>query len=208
MLDLGVILDSKLNFNEHIDSILSSSNKMLGFALRHCKLFKRNKTILAIYYSFVFSKLNFASPIWNPQYKFHVKRLESVQHKLLRFLAFRNNFRILNHDYSEAQLKYNLISLEDRRKMNDMCLLYKILNNNFSVPSILGSIGLRVPERRLRSRELFAVPFRRLNVTQNSPLCRVLTSFNTESFDVDVFNVSFIRFKRCVRHGLATRSFS
>lgn len=32
--DLGVILDSKLTFIQHIDNMISSSNKMLGFFLR------------------------------------------------------------------------------------------------------------------------------------------------------------------------------
>lgn len=198
--DLGVTLDSKLNFIEHIENIISSSNRMLGFVLRHGRSFRRNRSVLTLYHAFVVSKLNFASPIWNPHYKYYIKRLESVQHKFLKHLAFRNYFQIDNHDYAEAQQRFNLISLEDRRKLNDLCLLYKISNGVLSVPSLLQQVTFRVPEKKLRSKELFAIPFRRLNVTQNSPLCRFMSTFNSLSLDVDIFNISLVQLKNCLKN--------
>lgn len=202
--DLGVILDTKLNFIQHIDNIISSSNKLLGFTLRHGKLFRTNKSLLIIYNSFVLSKLNFASPSWNPHYECHIKRLESVQHKFLKHLSYRNNFVITDHDYTEAQSRFNILSLENRRKMNDMSFLYKVLNGIFLAPSILQFISLKVPERRLRSRETFAISFRRLNVTRNSPVCRFLTTFNNEFGDTDPFFTSLSQFKGVLRRKLSS----
>lgn len=197
--DLGVFLDSKLTFDVHINGVIESSNKMLGFVLRHGKLFKKNETLLTLYYSFVFSRLNFATSIWNPQYRCYISRLESVQHKFLRFLSFRSKIQIIDHDYTEIQRSFKILSLENRRRLNDMCLLFKLVNNILNVPEILESIDFRVPERRLRSRDLFAVPFRRVNVTQNSPLCRMLSTFNSFSCDVDIFNVQLHELKRILK---------
>lgn len=198
--DLGVVLDEKLNFIEHIDNIVSSANKMLGFVFRHGRVFKKNETMLTMYYSLICSRLNFSSSIWNPHYGCHVRRLESVQHKFLRCMSYRNNFRIENHEYSEALRRFNMLTLENRRKINDMCLMFKMVSGVLSVPSLLQSVHFKVPERRLRSAEMFAVPFRRLNITKNSPICRILSEFNSSSLDLDPFSFPFDRYKRLLKH--------
>ena len=48
--DLGVLVDSKLNFSGHIDRILSSTTKSLGFLVRSCRKFHNIKTLKIQYY--------------------------------------------------------------------------------------------------------------------------------------------------------------
>lgn len=67
--DLGVLLDQKFNFIEHIDNIVTLSWKMLGFVKRTCNLFKNTKTFITIFNALVRSKLEYASNVWNPIYE-------------------------------------------------------------------------------------------------------------------------------------------
>ena len=85
--DLGVIMDGKWCFNSHIEKIISYSLKLLGLIKRNCKDFKNSKSLLSLYYAYIYSKLNFASSIWSPSGITYINRLERVQNKFLRFLS-------------------------------------------------------------------------------------------------------------------------
>ena len=61
--DLGVIMDGKWCFNSHIEKIISYSLKLLGLIKINCKDFKNSKSLLSLYYAYIYSKLNFASSI-------------------------------------------------------------------------------------------------------------------------------------------------
>jgi hypothetical protein len=78
--DLGVVLDSKPNFTSHIDS-----PRMVGYIRRIGKEFKDPCTLKTLYNSFVRSHLDYASGVWNPYYGVHLKSIEAMQKKFLRF---------------------------------------------------------------------------------------------------------------------------
>jgi hypothetical protein len=83
--DLGVVLDSKLYFTSHIDSLIVKASRMLGYIRRVGKEFRDPYTLKTLYNSFVRSHLDYASVVWNPYYGVHLKRIEAIQKKLLRF---------------------------------------------------------------------------------------------------------------------------
>ena len=69
--DLGVLFDSNMTFVNHIESIASAASKTLGFIMRTAKLFHSPLVLKSLYFSFVLSKLQFASNIWSPYYICH-----------------------------------------------------------------------------------------------------------------------------------------
>lgn len=105
--DLGVILDGKLTFAYHVDGIVNSSLKNLGFLVRQCRVFESIKSIYRIYYAYVSSLLNSASVIWNPQYQIYIERIVQIQNKLLKYLSLRGNFTSSN-DYVKVRF-YGLL---------------------------------------------------------------------------------------------------
>lgn len=80
--DLGVLFDSKLSFEKHIDNIVLSSCKMLGFISRSLNKFKKIETYQTLYNSYVRSILEYCAPIWSPYYDTHVRTDERVQKKI------------------------------------------------------------------------------------------------------------------------------
>ena len=65
--DLGVILDSKMSYNAHIENIVSKSLKMLGFIQRTGTDFSVN-SLKILYCSLVRSILEYCCIIWCPNY--------------------------------------------------------------------------------------------------------------------------------------------
>lgn len=59
--DLGITLDSKLNFNVHIKNIINKASKMLGFISRSLYKFKNLDTYCTLYNCYVRSNMEFGS---------------------------------------------------------------------------------------------------------------------------------------------------
>lgn len=198
--DLGVIVDCKLSFIPHIEKLINSCNRLLGFVKRNTTNFKNPNSIISVYYAFIHSKLNYASTVWNPQYAVHSQRIESVQHRFLRYLGFKCRLPIIDHNYTPIMNKFRILSLKDRRSVSDLIFLFKVVKHVFDTPDILSKILFKVPSRLFRSNELFLIPYRRTNLGQYSPLCRMLRLFNERFSDAHVFTSSVITFRYYIKN--------
>ena len=105
-------MDGKWCFNSHIEKIISYSLKLLGLIKRNCKDFKNSKSLLSLYYAYIYSKLNFASSIWSPSSITYINRLERVQNKFLRFLSYKFNFPIENHNYIPIITHFKILQIK------------------------------------------------------------------------------------------------
>ena len=65
---MGLVLDSKLAFNEHIKHILSKVNKSIGL-LRKFQLVLPRSSHLTIYKTFTRSYLDYANVVYDQKYK-------------------------------------------------------------------------------------------------------------------------------------------
>ncbi|KAG5866983.1 hypothetical protein JTB14_037830 [Gonioctena quinquepunctata] len=120
--DLGVTYDSELIFDIHINKVMNKSLKMLGYITRQTQFISNPQAILALYYVYVCSKLNFASSIWNPQYNVYVEKLENVQNTFLKYLSSK-----LRTPTSVAPIcdDFKILSLENRRIMKNVLICIK-----------------------------------------------------------------------------------
>jgi hypothetical protein len=80
--DLGVIFDSKMTFNPHIDNVVSSGRRMIGMMKRFGKGLSV-RALITVYVSFVRPKLEYASIIWNSVGRVKSDKLETVQRDFL-----------------------------------------------------------------------------------------------------------------------------
>lgn len=124
--DLGVIFDNKLSFQYHITYIVNRAYRMLGFISRSLSRFKKIETYHRLYYCYIRCVLEYASPVWNPYYNIYVDKIERVQRKFTRIVAFK--FNLPRETYTDRLLKMNMISLKKRRIILDQILFYKIQN--------------------------------------------------------------------------------
>ena len=109
--DLGVIFQDNFSFDTHLDSAVNRSFRSLGFIIRSASRFNAN-TLIYLYKSLVRQILLYNSVIWSPHYESHIRRLESVQRKFLRFLAFKlgRPFSFDDHNYREFAFQDDLCS--------------------------------------------------------------------------------------------------
>ena len=82
---LGVELTDNMKYNNHINTITSKASRVLGFVKRNLKNCPRTVKERA-YQTLVRPRLEYSSPIWNPQQKTQIKQLEQVQRNAARFV--------------------------------------------------------------------------------------------------------------------------
>jgi hypothetical protein len=105
--DLGVIMDEKMNFSEHIDVMVGKAFAMLGFIRRLSFEFRDPYTLRSLYWSLVRPKQEYASCVWSPFYDVRVNKVERV---LRRFIRYARIFTI-RHRMSIGVLFYALTRL-------------------------------------------------------------------------------------------------
>jgi hypothetical protein len=199
MRDLGVTMDTKFTFIPHIDNVLNRAYKQLGFILRVAKPFRRPLTYKLLYNSYVRSRLEFASVVWNPCYDVHKGRIERLQKKFIKALEYRVGGNYV--DYASSAARHNFQTLSFRRSSADLCFLFKIINNLIDAPDMLCNIGFRVPrrtERSCRSKSLFSIAKSRTKHAQNSYIKRACKLFNEKCMNADLFGSSLATFKKQV----------
>ena len=78
---LGIYLNEKLNFSNHIKEKISKANKGIGILRKLCNVLPRN-SLITIYKSFIRPHLDYGAIIFNQQENesFCKKKKESVQY--------------------------------------------------------------------------------------------------------------------------------
>ena len=82
---LGVHLDDKLNFNEHVNKICKSAGNQLN-ALIRLKSFLGLKEKEVLVNSFIYSNFNYCALVWTLSHKKSLDKIESLHKRALRFL--------------------------------------------------------------------------------------------------------------------------
>jgi hypothetical protein len=77
--DLGVLVDSRMAFVNHIESIVLKSARMLGFKKRISRQFIDPYTYIVLYVAFVWPGLEYASCVWSRHQEVHSAKIERSQ---------------------------------------------------------------------------------------------------------------------------------
>ena len=90
VLFLGVILDEPLSWKSQIQNVATKISKSVGIIYKSS--FCLNKTSLCtLYYSLVYSYLHYCSSVWGSTYQANLKRLITLQKKVIRIIS-RSSF--------------------------------------------------------------------------------------------------------------------
>ena len=121
--DLGVHVDTLLDFNDHITKLVKKGRSMSGMLFR--SIVSRSSDILIpLYKALVRPHLEYANPVWSPYLVKDIDRIERVQrHFTKRITGLRSL------EYPDRLRKLNLPSLVYRRKRGDMIECYKLTHH-------------------------------------------------------------------------------
>ena len=179
--DLGVQVDSRLNFNQHIDSIVSRAHLRANQILR-CFASKHPETLFKAFSTYVRPLLEYASPVWSPVTIGNINKIESDQK---RFTKRLNGPAFVPYD--ERIFLLNSERLEIRRLRSDLTTCYKILNG--SIDMVVNEFFTFNPNCSTRGHQLkLFVPDSRVNARAHFFCVKVISTWN--SLPDNVINAS------------------
>ena len=146
--DLGVIIDSKLKFDSHINEKVKTANKIMGVIRRSFEHLDQ-ESFVYLFKGLVRPHLEYANQVWNPFLKKHINLIEKVQRRATKLIPGMKELT-----YTERLQKLKLPTLVYRRARGNMIEMYKILTGVYD-KKVASFIEVRDPtENRTRGHEL------------------------------------------------------
>lgn len=180
MRDLGILMDTAVNFDAHIDQQIARANRMLGFVKRNAKQFDDPFVTKSLFCALVRPILEYGSVGWNPFTITHKKRIESIQRRFVRFalrgLGWANPFDL--PPYGQRLLLLDMNTLADRREAADFAFLLKLMDGVVSAPELSELITTNTNPYATRHRNPLAAPTHHTCYGENEPMTRMMVTLN------------------------------
>ena len=120
--DLGVHITPDLNWSPHINLIADKGRQLISWVL---SVFhnRSEEIMMCLYKSLIRSRLEYASPLWNPYKQEDIKTLESVQRQFTSRIEGLSDL-----SYYERLQALKILSLQRRRERFIIIMVWKIIN--------------------------------------------------------------------------------
>ena len=114
--DLGVIIDSSLTFELHIDNKVNVANAFLGMVRRNFS-FLDQQTLIRLYTAFVRPHIEYCHAVWSPSRVPLIRKLEAVQirgvYSVLLVGALVRKKKIWHYVKEEKNVGYKKLKMEN-----------------------------------------------------------------------------------------------
>ena len=192
-IDLGVLFDSKLSFNFHVNEIIKTSYKNLGFITRNSREFTDIGGLMLLFNALVKSKLEYASIVWQPGYNIYTDSLENIQRRFLKFLSYKLDgvYPPIGIPHRQLLDRFSVPSLCERRTVHSLIFLSKLIMNKVDCPQIIEQLAFNIPRIEGRFSKTFYLAVPRTNTLKFSPLYTMCENCNNLQDSIDIFNCSY-----------------
>jgi hypothetical protein len=170
--DIGVYVDEKLTFDEHIHNKVNKANSTMGI-IRRTFEYLDETTFLLLYKALVRPHVEYANQVWSPIYKRQETVVENVQRRATKQIP---GFKDLS--YEERLRKLRLPTLKYRRIRGDMIEMYKIMTAKYD-DRVTNFIQLHESDKTTRGHQYkIKKQHVRLNIRKYSFVCRSVDIWN------------------------------
>ena len=179
--DLGILIDSKMSFNNHINMIIKNAY-LKSYQITRIIKSRDLNLLVNIYKTYIRPQLEYATEVWNPHMKYQIEKIERIQK-----LFTKNIYKkcgLIKVPYEERLNTCKLEKLIDRRKIADLSTAFKIIKGFTSLNS---QKYFNFSNRSLRRPLLLRIK-KHTNRTKNNFFHRVVNKWNklpNESFKIN-----------------------
>lgn len=130
-MDLGMMFDEKLQFDEHMKYLLDRLNKVVAISVKLVKDIRCNDLLAVLYRTYVLPIAETNSILWQSRNIGLKNQLERIQRRCTR-IALRTPFNHTHPNYRPYEnrlIVLDLMKLSDRRDLAAICYLIKVYQN-------------------------------------------------------------------------------
>ncbi len=161
---LGVLIDSKLNWKQHIDRTRNKLAKCTALLYKASDVFDSN-TVYMLYCSLFLPYLNYCVEIWGNTYVSNINKIMVIQKRAIRIVHYANRYTHSNPLFSRCKT----IKLYDIIRYKTGIFMYEAYHSN--LPTNLQTYFTLVHENsdhNTRQRDNFRVTFARTTLRKSS----------------------------------------
>ena len=152
--DLGILMNSTLNFNDQANYLYSKSNQKFGMLKRTCHFVSDSNKRRALYLTLVRSLFEHCPMVWRPASKTTVEKLESLQKRAIKWIRKDEGVSYSTDDLYYIHCKQlNILPIKFRFDFHDLKFFHSIVYN-FSCVKLPDYLTLFSGSTRLRSTHL------------------------------------------------------
>ena len=126
--DLGIIINSKLNFEDHHKAIISKAYQYLGLTKRSCHFVVDTNRRRNLHLAMVRSHFEHCTIIWSPKLQSQNEKFDQLQKRAIKWILKQKYC-----SYSDIAIYYskckqtNLLPISKHFELNDLLFFHKIL---------------------------------------------------------------------------------
>ena len=141
---LGVIIDTNLNFSDHIKAVELKIFRAVEI-LHKLKFVLPSKSLVTLYYSFIHSHLLYCLVVWESTFPTYLNRLAALQNKAIKVIGGCN----YNDSATPLYLEFEVLKLVELYKLEVAKLIYDCIHNN--IPYSLSNMFIQTSQISART---------------------------------------------------------
>lgn len=202
--DLGVLADPRFTLIAHRERMITKARQSMGYIKSISKGQFGIRALKVLYTSYVRSKLEFGSVIWDPYQSTYSDDIESVQKQFVIYALGDTNrlppFRL--PPYEARCEKLGLDSLKMRRNQATAMMAFDVYNKRIHDSNIEKKLIRRTPVYSIRDKKVLTEVLYRTDWGYHQPIARVIRSVNENE---ELLSLNRTRFKIELRKKLKLR---
>ena len=132
--DLGIIMNAKLNFQDHHQAIITKAYQLLGLTKRSCHFVTDKKRRRSLYLAMVRSQFEHCCTIWAPKLQNDIDKFEKVQKRAIKWILRQEYYSYSNiSTYYSKSKETDLLPLSKHFELNNLLFFHKIINQQIDI---------------------------------------------------------------------------
>jgi hypothetical protein len=193
--NLGLVLDTKLKFTEHVTNCLRKGFSMLKLLYSH-RYYLSKDVRKNLCDSLILSHFNFADIVYGPFLDcYNKKRVQKLQNCCIRFICGIRRGQRVSHKLQDLCW----LNMFNRRSLHGVCFYYKVIK--FKCPPYLyNKIEFRsdVHNVNVRRRDFLTIPSHKKELFKKSFSYNIACAIN--KYKITDFSLSVLSFKQKLKH--------
>ena len=128
--DLGVIVNTKLNWEENILALCLKASSRLGLMNRSLHFIKDQKQKRAFYLALVRSIFEHCSVLWRPTTLRMIQKVESIQRRAVKWILGEQDHHYNDYEYLKRLKDLDLLPMEFKFIFTDLVMFHNIFHGH------------------------------------------------------------------------------
>lgn len=192
--DLGILVNQPFTSGAHVERTTAKARQSMGYIKMISKGQFDTRALVVLYTSYVRSRLEFGSVIWDPHQECYSNDIESVQKQFVLYALGDTNkvppYRL--PPYEERCEKLGLVKLSMRREEANATMAYDLFNKRINDSNIEKKFIRRSPIQKLRDNRVLTEVLYYNDYGYNQPIAKVIRLVNEHE---ELLSLSRSRFK-------------